>query len=75
MPTLAIDYYKFPYGMDDRTASYAIRATFPKGIFHRRQTMSVGWIHRAMMYARTKCASEDVNECIKWAYEIHKKKK
>ena len=72
MPT-----YSYGVRLTDARASEIIQQAFPKWwrrLFRRKQCwMSVHTICDALLHARIKCKSEDIEKCIKWAYDFGKR--
>lgn len=73
MPT-----YSYGVRMTDAKAAEIIRRAFPKWWqnlpFRRKRWMSVHTVCDAILHARIKCANESLEACVKWAYDLDKRR-
>ena len=66
--------YCFPYGINsDLEAARIITVSFPNRS-HKRidEHIDCAQLSHALMYARTKCASSYLTQCVKWARDYMK---
>ena len=71
--------YTFPFGIkDDREAAGIICYAFPKHAIVSVRYPYYAQVHRlidALKYAQTRCASNSLGKCIRWARDIIKNEK